>query len=301
MVKAGKRRRSLKEKKTRVLIGRILKYVLIVVVAVIPLIPIWSMMLWLFFQSFSEKVALGLLPQGLTLENWRFLWGPLKMGLKEYPNIWPVTLNTLFLALGVAGLVVLISTLSGYALSRMEFRGRTYLMEFIIALHAFPSIILLIALFVVLNKIGLYGKGYLTLLGIIIIKAGLEIPMASWIIKGFFDAIPWDVEWAALVDGCSRWRAWRSIILPQVLPGIGAISIFSFLSGWSEFILVFTYVVGEEYYTLPVLIYHMIGEYKFIDWGMLAALGLFFTIPTLIFFSTSQKLLLRIYVGGIKR
>ena len=152
-----------------------------------------------------------------------------------------------------------------------------------------------------LNKIGLYGRGYLTLTGIILIKAGLEIPMASWIIKGFFDAIPWDLEWAALVDGCSRWRVWRSVILPLVLPGIGAISIFAFLSGWSEFLLVFTYVNDSRYYTLPVLIYHLIGEYKFVDWGMLAAVGLFFTIPTIIFFSTTQKLLLRIYVGGVKR
>jgi len=283
------------------LILNILKYIVVIIVAVVPLIPIWTMILWLAVQSFSGKVILGIIPSDFTFNNWRFLWSPMKMGLKEYPNIWPITLNTLFLALGVTGLVVFISTLGGYALSRMEFKGRVGLMQFIIALHAFPSIILLIALFVILNHLGLYGKGIMTLVGIILIKAGLEIPMATWIIKGFFDAIPWDLEWAALVDGCTRWKAWRTVILPLVLPGIGAISIFSFLSGWSEFLLVFTYVKDEAYYTLPVLIYYMIGEYKFIDWGMLAALGLFYAIPTIIFFSTSQKLLLRIYVGGIKR
>jgi len=283
------------------LILNILKYVIVIIVAIIPLIPIWTMILWLAVQSFSGKVILGIIPSDFTFKNWRFLWSPMKMGLKEYPNIWPITLNTLFLALGVTGLVVFVSTLGGYALSRMEFKGRVGLMQFIIALHAFPSIILLIALFVILNHLGLYGKGIMTLVGIILIKAGLEIPMATWIIKGFFDAIPWDLEWAALVDGCTRWKAWRTVILPLVLPGIGAISIFSFLSGWSEFLLVFTYVKDEAYYTLPVLIYYMIGEYKFIDWGMLAALGLFYAIPTIIFFSTSQKLLLRIYVGGIKR
>lgn len=285
----------------RTIILNIVKYLLVIIIAIIPLIPIWSMLLWLIVQSFSGRVILGIIPSNFTFKNWRFLWSPLKMGLKEYPNIWPITLNTLFLALGVAGLVVFVSTLGGYALSRMEFKGRVELMQFIIALHAFPSIILLIALFVILNNLGLYGKGLITLIGIILIKAGLEIPMATWIIKGFFDTIPWDLEWAALVDGCTRWKAWRTVILPLVLPGIGAISIFSFLSGWSEFLLVFTYVEDETYYTLPVLIYHMIGEYKYIDWAMLAALGLFYAIPTIIFFSTSQKLLLRIYVGGIKR
>ncbi|MCD6488045.1 MAG: carbohydrate ABC transporter permease [Desulfurococcales archaeon] len=293
-------RYRIESRKTKALLRSIIKYLIVIVVAVIPLIPVWIMYLWLIMQSFSPKVNLGIIPLGFTLNNWRFLWSPLKMGLKTYPNIWPITINTLLIALGVSGIVVLISTLGGYALSRMEFAGRTGMMKFIIALHAFPSVILLIALFIILNKLGLYGKGYVTLLGITLVKAGLEIPMASWIIKGFFDAIPWDVEWAALVDGCTRWRLWRSIVLPLVLPGIGAISIFSFLSGWSEFLLVFTYVKDEAYYTLPVLIYHMIGEYKMVDWGLLAALGLFFTIPTIIFFSTSQKLLLRIYVGGVK-
>jgi len=294
-------KRSISTRRVIALLRSLAKYLIVVIVAVIPIIPILLMYGWLLVQSFSSRVVLGLVPSGLTIENWKFLWSPVKMGLKTYPNIWPITLNTLFVALGEAALVVLVSTMAGYALSRMNFRGRVGLMQFIIALHAFPSVILLIALFIILNKLGLYGKGYLTLMGIMLIKAGLDIPMASWIIKGFFDSIPWDIEWAALVDGCTRWRAWRSVIVPLILPGIGAISIFSFLSGWSEFLLVFTYVKDETYYTLPVLIYHLIGEFRFINWGMLAAIGLFYAIPTLIFFSTSQKLLLRIYVGGIKR
>ncbi|RLE81797.1 MAG: carbohydrate ABC transporter permease [Thermoprotei archaeon] len=281
-------------------VSKVLKALVILGVAVIPLVPIWSMVAWLAIQSFSKKVTLGLVPLGLSIENWRFLWSPVRAGLKEYPNIWPVTINTLLLALGVSMLVVLVSTLGGYAISRIDFKGRTLLMEFIIALHAFPSIILLIALFIILNKLGLYGKGIITLIGIAIIKAGLEIPMSTWIIKGFFDSIPWDLEWAALVDGCSRLKAWKSVILPQVLPGIAAVAIFSFLAGWSEFLLVFTYVKDETYYTLPVLLYHMIGEFKFIDWGLLAAMGLFYTIPTLLFFTLTQKVLLRIYVGGVK-
>ena len=284
----------------RARLERMMVVAVVILVAVVPAIPIWLMYGWIISQSFSGKVILGILPTDLTLDNWRFLWSPIKMGEKEYPNIWPITVNTLALALTVSGLVVFVSSLSGYALSRMEFKGRTALMQFIIALHAFPSVILLIALFVILNKLGLYGKGFVTLVGIALIKAGLEIPMATWIIKGFFDNIPWDLEWAALVDGASRWKVWRTVILPLVLPGIAAVSIFSFLSGWSEFLLVFTYVAQEEYYTLPVMIYYMIGEFIHIDWGMLAALGLFYAIPTLIFFSVSQKVLLRIYVGGVK-
>ncbi|MCD6428244.1 MAG: carbohydrate ABC transporter permease [Desulfurococcales archaeon] len=287
--------------RTKYVLYNVAKYVIVVVVSVVPIIPIWLMYLWLISQSFSRTVILGIVPSGFTLSNWRFLWSSITMGLKTYPNIWPIVFNTLFLSLGVSALVVFVSSLGGYALSRMEFKGRNQLMQFILALHAFPSVILLVALFILLNKLGLYGKGVMTLVGIILVKAALEIPMATWIIKGFFDSIPWDVEWAALVDGCTRFKTWRNIILPLILPGIGAIAVFSFLSGWSEFLLVFTFVKDESYYTLPVLIYHMIGEFKDINWGLLAALGLFYMIPVLIFFSLSQKILLRIYVGGIKR
>ena len=292
--------RSNRGKVVKRYILNVIKWIILLSIVTIPLIPIWTMFLWLIFQAFSSKVILGLLPTGFTLRNFRFLWSPVKMGLKVYPNIWPVTLNTLYLALGTSGISVLISTLGGYALSRVDFKGRTKLMEFIIALHAFPAVILLIALFIILNRLGLYGKGFATLTGIILIKAGLEIPMSTWIVKGFFDSIPWDLEWAALVDGCTRLRTWRSVIFPLVLPGVAAVAIFSFLSGWSEFLLVFTYVKDETYYTLPVMIYHLIGEFKFIDWGLLAALGLFYMIPTLVFFTFTQRVLLRVYVGGVK-
>ncbi len=282
------------------LIVNLLKWLIVIVVAVVPAIPIWVMVWWLIAQSFSGKVLLGLIPSQITLENWKFLWSPISVGTVTYPNIWPIVLNTLLMALTVSLVVVTAATLGGYALARLEFKGRVKLMEFIIALHAFPGVILLVALFIILVKLGFYGKGLWTLLGIALIKAGLEVPMSTWIIKGFFDSIPWDLEWAAMVDGARRLTIWRKIIFPLILPGVAAVSIFAFLSGWSEFLLVFTFINDEKFYTMPVLIYYMIGEFRFIDWGLLAALGLFYTIPTMIFFALSQKVLLRIYVGGVK-
>lgn len=287
--------------KRRAVLETILRYVIVVLVAVIPAIPIWFMYLGLVSQAFSPRVTLGVIPSGFTIENWRFLWTNITMGLKEYPTIWPIALNSLYLALGTALIVSLISGLGGYALSRMEFLGRNEMMQFILALHAFPSVVLLIALFVLLHRLGLYGKGFITLTGVMVTKAALEIPMGAWIMKGFFDNVPWDVEWAALVDGCSRFKAWRKVVLPLVLPGFAAVALFAFLSGWAEFIMVYTFVREEEWYPLSAFIYNLIGEFKFIDWGLLAAVSLFYAIPTLIFFALSQKLLLRIYVGGIKR
>jgi len=284
----------------RALLEKVLKGVIVVVVAVIPAIPIWLMYAGLVAQAFSSRVTLGIIPVGFTIRNWRFLWSEITMGLTKYPSIWPMLLNSLYLALGTALIVSLIAGLAGYALSRMEFRGRTPMMQFILALHAFPSVVLLIALFVLLNKLGLYGRGFITLTGVMIIEAALQIPMGAWIMKGFFDSIPWDVEWAALVDGCSRFTAWRKVILPLVLPGFAAVALFAFLAGWAEFILVFTFISNQRWYPLSVYIYNLIGEFKYVDWGMLAAASLFYAIPTIVFFALSQKLLLRIYVGGLK-
>jgi len=284
----------------RALLEKLLKAVVVIVVAVIPAIPIWLMYAGLVAQAFSSRVTLGIIPVGFTIRNWRFLWSEITMGLTKYPSIWPMLLNSLYLALGTALIVSLIAGLAGYALSRMEFRGRTPMMQFILALHAFPSVVLLIALFVLLNKLGLYGKGFITLTGVMIIEAALQIPMGAWIMKGFFDSIPWDVEWAALVDGCSRFTAWRKVILPLVLPGFAAVALFAFLAGWAEFILVFTFISNQRWYPLSVYIYNLIGEFKYVDWGMLAAASLFYAIPTIVFFALSQKLLLRIYVGGLK-
>ena len=291
---------DIKKIKRKVLLEKIAKVLVVLVVAVIPSIPIWLMYLGLLAQAFSSKVTLGIIPNGLTLKNWRFLWSTVQMGLKKYPNIWPITINSLYLAIGTALIVTFVAGLAGYALSRMEFPGRTKMMEFILALHAFPSVVLLIALFVLLNKLGLYGKGFLTLTGVMITKAALEAPMGAWIMKGFFDNVPWDVEWAALVDGCNRFTAWRKVILPLVLPGFAAVAVFAFLSGWSEFIMAFTFIREDRWWPLSVMIYNVIGEYKFVDWGLLAALSLFYAIPTIVFFVLSQKVLLRIYVGGVK-
>lgn len=266
----------------------------------IPLIAIFGALAGLIAQAFSEKVISGIVPLGFTFKHWYFLYSPIQSGLKEYPNIWPIVANTLYLAGGTAGLVVLIGSLSGYAMSRIQFKGREGLMQFTLILHAFPGIVLLVALFIILNKIGLYGKGFLTLTGVMVIKAGLEIPMASWIMKGFFDNIPWDIEMSAMVDGCTKFKLWRKVIFPLVAPGAAAVSTLSFISGWGEFVLVFTYIAEEDFFTLPVFLRQLIGGFMFIDWGLLAAVGLFYSVPTVILFLLIQKVLLKVQIGTAK-
>ena len=174
-------------------------------------------------------------------------------------------------------------------------------MNFIVFLHTFPGVLMLIALLYLLVQMGLYGKGVLTLIGVALVKVALDVPMSVWILKGFFDGIPWELEWAALVDGCSKFQVWKSVLLPIIKPGISAIAIFSFMSGWGEWLIAYTYLRDPEYYTFPVLLSSLVYEFRFVNWGLLAAMSLFYIIPTLIMYALTQKTLLKLQlVGAVK-
>ncbi|HCZ07444.1 MAG: inositol-phosphate transport system permease protein [Thermotogota bacterium] len=264
----------------------------IITILVLITLPIIVGYVWLIVRSFSEDIVHGFIPTKLTLKNWRFLW----QEMKGYPNIWQTTLNTFLLALGVMAIEIAITSMGGYVLSRYDFPGRSAMLKFILVLHAFPAISLMVAIFYVLWNIGLLDK----LWGIILLKASLEIPWGSWIMKGFYDGIPWELEWAGLVDGYGRMKVWAKIMLPLVKPGMAVTAIFAFLSGWSEFIFVYTFIFSQKTWTLSRYVMGIIGDYRFADYGLLAAVGLFYVIPSIIFFFFVSKYMIKLTIGGVK-
>lgn len=263
---------------------------------ILTTLPIVIAYLWLFSSSISKDVIFGFIPKQFTIQNWRFLWSEIKLGLTVFQSIWPITLNSIILAGSVTVLEVIISLMAGFALSRMNFWGKDFIMKSTIILHAFPGIALLIALFFVLNFISLIDS----IIGVVLVKVALELPMATWMIKGFFDDIPWEIEWEAYIDGCTKFQAWYKIILPHIKPGISAVAIFAFLAGWSEFIYSYIFLFSSENYTLSVFLKNLIGDFRFLDYGLLAAAGLFYLIPVIVFFLISQKSLMKVQFGGIK-
>jgi len=256
-------------------------------------LPIFLGFLWLFIGSVSKSLTYGIIPEGFSLRNWRFLW---KIPYPGYPDVWLTLLNTLFLAFGVMIIVVAVSTMAGYVISRMKFPGRSFLLASTLILHAFPAITLLIGLYYVLRVLNLLDS----VMGVILAKAGLFIPFAIWIMKGFFDGVSWDMEMSALIDGASRFQVFRKIMLPMVGPGIAGISIFAFITGWSEFIFVITFIRKPSAWTLTSYVNSIIGDFRFVDFGLLAAISLFYVMPVLLFFIFTQKYLMQITVGGLK-
>lgn len=257
-------------------------------------LPIILMYVWLIGNSVVGVDADG--NTAFTLSNWQFLWSEINIQGRVIPPIWSAFFNSVAFAFGIMFLEIIISSLAGYTLSRMVFKGRKLILRSIILLHAFPSVSLLIAVFYVLSYVGLID----TLLGVILVKTALQIPMSTYIIKGFFDEVPWDVEWSALVDGCSRWKALWQVVIPHVKQGVAAISIFSLLAGWSEFILLYTFLFSDNRILLSTYIKKIMGEDGIISYGLISAVGVFYMLPILIFFIVTQKNLMKINVGGGK-
>ena len=142
--------------------------------------------------------------------------------------------------------------------------------------------------------------GYNTVGGVALVMVALELPLGIWLMKGFFDNLSWDMERAALIDGASRFRVWWEIIIPQIKPGLAALAIFTFLSGWSAFLIPFTFTVGTKVANLPVFLRQMMSDTAPTNWNAIAALGLFQLIPVMFFFIFTKEMLLSIYSGGTK-
>jgi inositol-phosphate transport system permease protein len=273
------------------------------------LLPLIAGYLWLIIATFSVRTH-GLIPVdasgnfgGWTMANWGFLSGANIGG--PAANIWRVTLNSLLIAVSMTVVSLVICSMTGYALSRMNFPGRRAFLSMTLILHGFPAITLIIPIFLVLINLGnipLIGNlfGYNTVGGIALVMIAFELPLGVWLIKGFFDNISWDMERSALIDGATRWRTFWEIILPQIRPGLLALGIFSFIGGWNAYLIPATYSIGTGLANLPVYIRQLSGELSPTNWNQVAAVGLFQLIPILLFFIFAQEYLLNIYAGGSK-
>jgi inositol-phosphate transport system permease protein len=273
-------------------------------------LPLITLYLLLILSSFADRLLSGpdIFEARYSLENWRLLFQgqlePAAAKLYTLHDLLVIILNTFIVALGVSAVVIFTSVMAGYAFSRMRFWGRRRLMEFLLLLHAFPGVALIIAVYAIyVWSLSGIPKNILTAYRFtytIFARAALEIPMSIWLMKGFFDKIPWEVEWSAMVDGASRFRVWWQIILPLVKPGIAALAIFSFLAGWEDLIYVHVFLYTGGIKTLATFIEEVVGNIETAYLPIAAAAATLYLLPTIIFFILTQKLLLEAMSGGVK-
>ncbi len=255
-------------------------------------LPVAILYVWLVIDSISVTGANGFWPERFTLRNWRFL----VTTIEGHPSIWPVTFNTLVFAASTVAIVVALSATAGYALSRLDFPFRRHFLGAVLVLHAFPSVTLLVAIFLTLRMLGLYD----TLLGVILVKATLELPLGIWVMKGFYDSVPWEIEMAGLQDGAGRLQVWYRLVLPQIVPGATALAVFSFIAGWSEYILPLVLAPSADVQILSVYLAGLTQDDYLSDFGLFKAVGLFYILPVLVFYLCAQNRLMQIYASAPK-
>jgi inositol-phosphate transport system permease protein len=243
----------------------------------------------------------------LHLRNFIFLWEPdfasvvrsrvgEVKGAVQFPSVWRAFANSILIAGAQTVTVVTVASLAAYYLSRFQFPGRPAMLRALLVLHAFPALTLIVPMFLMLYWIGLLD----TLLGVILVLVAFELPFAIFIMKGFFDAVPWDIEMSALTDGASRRQAFMQVVLPQVRNGILAIAVFTFIRGWEEYIFVFTFLIRNTNWTMSLYMYYVRDDVMGVDYGVVSAVGVFYLVPSLVLYAAAQRYLMQMSIGGVK-
>jgi arabinogalactan oligomer / maltooligosaccharide transport system permease protein len=270
------------------LLWMVLAHVALVIAAVVVLYPVMLVCKKAFEPGRQFALSASPIPGEVTLDHFKDLL--LSRGGSDDLMFVRHTFNSLIVALLTTVVGVALSCTAAYALSRFRFPGRKTGLTMFLVVQMFPATLLMIPLYVVLNKLGLLNS----LVGLVMVYATTAIPFCVWTLKGYFDSLPKELEEAARIDGASPWLVFRKIMLPLARPGIAVTALFSFMTAWNEFIMASTFMTNQNRYTLPVLIQQTVTEYS-ADWGMFAAGAVVTSIPVMIAFYVLQKYL----VGGL--
>ncbi|MGE3799079.1 MAG: carbohydrate ABC transporter permease, partial [Thermomicrobiales bacterium] len=184
-----------------------------------------------------------------------------------------------------------------YALSRYPFRGSSKLMLSILSLQMFPQAMLLISFYVIFLQLRLLN----TYQGLILANATFAVPFSIWMLKGFFDTVPREIEEAAMIDGCTRFSVLPRIVLPMVTPGLVAAGVYTFLIAWDEYLFASTLMINPEMRTLPPgIIQSFVGQF-YLNWPNVMAASVLITIPVTVLFIFFQKYLVQgLTAGAVK-
>lgn len=205
--------------------------------------------------------------------------------------------SSVIVVLGTLILSIPLALFAAAALTRFRFRGRRTIMVFILATQMLPGTALLIPMFLMFNQLNLLGSYF----GLILAYVGAVLPFSIWVMRGFFLAIPFEIEEAARVDGASQWRVLRSVIFPLVLPGVIATSIFAFIAAWNDYLTAYTFMKDQTMYTLPVWLASFSNPHTGTDFGGQMAGSVIFSLPVVVFFLFIQRnLVTGMSAGAVK-
>ncbi|MEQ9637721.1 MAG: carbohydrate ABC transporter permease [Devosia marina] len=263
-------------------------FILTLVFAAIVFFPYY----WMFASSVETESMFAwpphLIPSGFTLESYWTIFEERAIGR------WFI--NTVIVAGSTSVFSTVIAINAAYALSRFKTKTTSIFTILILFSQLLPAALIVVPLFVIFQQLGLYNS----LFGLAIADTAFILPVAIWLLKGFFDQIPVELEQQAMIDGCTQLGAFYRVVLPLALPGLVVVVAMSFISGWDEFFLARTLIASQDNWVLSVGLTSFRGEYT-LDWSHMMAAAVIFTIPALIFFLFVQRYLVAgLSAGAVK-
>ncbi len=271
----------------------LLVHAVLLVAVIFALYPV----LWVIALAFSPGVAPEAhalpVPSGFSLEHFAAVLG--RMDGDRW--IFGMQLaNSSIVAAATATVAIAIATPAAYGLSRFDFVGKRASLSAMLATQMFPGVAASVPLYLLLNALDLLD----TRSGLVLVYATSAVPFAMFQLRGAFDAIPKDLEEAAMVDGATRFGAFLRVVLPAARPAIAVTALFAFMTAWNEFALAAAFLTREDLYTLPILLQGYASEHD-ANLGHFAAGALAVSIPVMaLFYVLQRQLISGLTAGGVK-
>jgi multiple sugar transport system permease protein len=277
--------------KTKKLIFKVTLTLAVIFVLIWCIFPFY----WAVVSSLKPNIELfdpnpTLIPKNPTFSNYVKVFAERPF----HVNIW----NSIVVS-GITTLTTLIfGSFAGYAIARLQMKGKAFVMALILSVSMFPQISILGSLFVILRKLGMIN----TYQGLILPYVAITLPLTTWILQNFFRDLPKDIEEAAAIDGCSRLRTLFQIVFPMSAPGLVATGLLTFITAWNEFLFAFTFMQKPEYYTVPVAIAMFAGRTQYEQpWGQLMAAAVIVTAPLVVLVLVFQnRIISGLSAGAVK-
>ncbi|HWE30171.1 MAG TPA: sugar ABC transporter permease [Polyangia bacterium] len=266
----------------------------LIVAVVVTLYPV----LWVLKMALSPSQGFSLspspIPTTFTLQNFVDV-----VTTRDDGGAWLFgrqLLNSLVVALSVTVVGVALACSAAYALSRFTFPGRQTTLRAFLFSQMFPGVVTLIPLYVLFDHLRLLNR----LSGLVLVYATTAIPFCVFMLKGYFDSLPRELEEAVLLDGGTRFDAFWRVALPLSRPALAVTALFSFLTAWNEYIVAATFMNHPRTFTLPVALQRYVGDYS-TEWGHFAAGALIVSLPVMaLFFALEKHLVGGLTQGGVK-
>tara|TARA_B100001093_G_scaffold481907_1_gene513067 strand:- start:193 stop:1020 length:828 start_codon:yes stop_codon:yes gene_type:complete len=263
-------------------------HLILVPLTLLTLFPVMSVVKMALRPSQDFDTSLSFFPDQFDLSNFN--------DVMDAPYFWQQLWNSIFISLATTVVGIFLSCTAAYAFSRYRFPGRRAGMMGLLMTQMFPGTMMMIPLYQIIDWLGLLDQA----IGLIVVYSTTAIPFCVWMLKGYFDTIPVELEESAVMDGARPFTVFWRIIMPLSRPAIAVTALFSFMTAWNEYILAATFMSDERAYTLPVRLQQYVGDYT-TEWGFFAAGSIVVSVPVMALFFLLQKHLVGgLTAGGVK-